>query len=394
MSLLDLWKSTPAQIQEKHVQQLIAFAGEGHLADGNKAASEFREFLTIVSSKNLLGYTDDCLESKFEGSGFALQDIVNEIGRRLGFKITSGRYRGTSNAIGFDGLWLAPEGNHLVVEVKTTDAYRIDLNVIAEYREGLIKKGDIKEAESSILIVVGRQDTGDLEAQIRGSRHAWDVRLISVDSLIRLLTIREEVEDPAIETRIRSILVPREYTRVDEIIHLVFSTTEDLLQDEPRVAPVQSRGEREEVKGKKFVPVNFNEACIARISKSLNQTLVKRSRAIFETADGEITVMCAVSREYEGSAGLGYWFAFHDHHRDILQSAKQAYAAFGCGSPQKVVLIPLKDFSAWLDGMNQTVLEGGRFYWHVQIFDEDGKLTLHRKKGEEWPDLTKYLLKE
>ena len=67
-----------------------------------------------------------------------------------------------------------------MVEVTTTDAYRIDLETLAGYRRGLIASGQITEPESSMLIVVGRKDTGDLEAQIRGSRHAWDIRLVSV----------------------------------------------------------------------------------------------------------------------------------------------------------------------------------------------------------------------
>ncbi len=57
--------------------------------------------------------------------------------------------------------------------------------------------GPSKEAEavpikSSILIVVGRQDTGDLEAQVRGSRHAWEIRLISVDALLQLMNRQGE----------------------------------------------------------------------------------------------------------------------------------------------------------------------------------------------------------
>ena len=62
-------------------------------------------------------------------------------------------------------------------------------------------------------IGIGRkqgQDTGDLEAQIRGSQHAWDIRLISAEALLRLLAITEEVEDPGVSERIRSILIPRE----------------------------------------------------------------------------------------------------------------------------------------------------------------------------------------
>jgi hypothetical protein len=74
-----------------------------------------------------------------------------------------------------------------VAEVKTTDTYRIALDSIAGYRQKLLAAKTFSEP-SSILILVGRQDTGELEAQIRGSRHAWDIRLISVDALLKLVS--------------------------------------------------------------------------------------------------------------------------------------------------------------------------------------------------------------
>jgi hypothetical protein len=202
MSLVDLWQSTPKQLSDKHVQQVIGFAGNGKLRDGNSTSEEFRAFIELIPSSDLSRYAAECLESHFEDSGLALQDIVNQSGRRLGLQVIDGRYRGTHNQIGFDGLWSSSDGDQIVVEVKTTDAYRIDLNTIADYRRALIRKGDISEERSSILIVVGRQDTGDLEAQIRGSRHAWDIRIISVDSLFRLVSIREEIEGPSVVRKI------------------------------------------------------------------------------------------------------------------------------------------------------------------------------------------------
>ena len=183
MALLDLWNKSPEQLADKQVQQLIAFSGAGKLLDGSNCSQEFRSFLASVPSENLAEYADQCLTQTFQDSGFALQDIVNEVGARLGAEVSRGRYRGTSNHIGFDGLWQFGNGHSIVVEVKTTDAYRIDLHVIAGYRKALIQSDSITEANSSMLLVVGRQDTGDLEAQIRGSRHAWDVRIISVDAL-------------------------------------------------------------------------------------------------------------------------------------------------------------------------------------------------------------------
>ena len=49
---------------------------------------------------------------------------------------------------------------------------------LARYRNQLIESRRITK-NSSILIVVGRNDTSDLEAQIRGSRHAWEGNNVS-----------------------------------------------------------------------------------------------------------------------------------------------------------------------------------------------------------------------
>ncbi len=109
----------------------------------------------------------------------------------------------------------APRDAHrLLVEVKTTDAYRINLDVIAGYRQQLIDADKFSASASSILIIVGRQDTGDLEAQIRGSRYAWDTRLISVDAYSRLIAIKENLETPTVTAKIVELLKPREYTRI------------------------------------------------------------------------------------------------------------------------------------------------------------------------------------
>jgi hypothetical protein len=50
-----------------------------------------------------------------------LQDIINHIGRLLGFEVTFGRYRGVAGANGYDGPWQSPTGKRIVVETKTTD---------------------------------------------------------------------------------------------------------------------------------------------------------------------------------------------------------------------------------------------------------------------------------
>lgn len=393
MALLDLLKKSPDQVQDKQVQQLIAFAGAGKLVDDSECSTEFRAFLASVPSQYLKSYADQCLYQTFSDSGLALQDIVNEIGARLGADVTPGRYRGTSKHLGFDGLWKYPNGHAIVTEVKTTDAYRIDLNTVADYRKTLIETGTIsKKDASSILLIVGRQDTGDLEAQIRGSRYAWDIRIVSVDALLRLLSIKEEVEDPTIIQRIHSILIPREFTRLDEIVDVIFSTTEDIKQEEGAELPEEPTAGKKP-KEPKFTPVAFHDACIARIQSHLDVPLIKRTRAQYTSPDKAVIVNCAVSKEHNPDTAPNYWFAFHPHQRDALREVDQAYVAFGCGSSKRLLLIPFRVFEQWLDGFWTTQNEN-RVYWHVVIYRKEDKYALHRKKGEKAIDVTKYLLSE
>src|SRR6266540_4140781 len=145
MALLDLWKRSRAELDGKKLAQILGLAGSGRLKDENDSSREFREFLANIPTSSLLDYAEQCLSDKFEDSGFALQDVVNQCGQRLGFAVKEGRYRGVANQLGFDGLWRSPQGKSVVVEVKTTDAYRIDLNVIAGYRRGLIRTEELKE---------------------------------------------------------------------------------------------------------------------------------------------------------------------------------------------------------------------------------------------------------
>ena len=226
MALLDLWNADQHQIKSKRVDQLIAFAGEGKLRDGNTTSKEFRTLLNVVTSDLIGQWLDECLQLRFTDFGFVLQDAVNEVGRRLGFDITHGVYRGHTNE-GYDGLWCIVGGRAILVEAKSSTSYSINLSRISEYRKQTAPQLDMRPEDISILIVVGGEDTSEFEAQVRGSRFAWDIRLLGVKSLFRLLKLKEALDDPKVERQIQEILFPQEFTRLDRIIDLVFATAED-----------------------------------------------------------------------------------------------------------------------------------------------------------------------
>ena len=384
MALFDLWKKDRDQILSKNIQPVIAFAGDGKLSDGSTGSLELREYLKNIPSEVLSKYADQCLEGSFQNSGLALQDIVNEIGRRIGFDVAPGYYRGTSGQPGHDGLWTDKNGHSILVEVKTTDAYRIDLNRIALYRRDLEKKDLIDFERSSMLVIVGRQDTGDLEAQIRGSKHAWDMRVISVEALKRMMKLKEEVEDPSIIARIHNILVPRDFTRLDQIIEIAFAAVEDVKGDDP------GDDEHDIDKHKKrFTPVAFHAECIKRIEGKLHISLVKQTRTSYSSADGGTALVCSISRFHEREKR--YWYSFCPYHGEFLSKARESFVAFACGAPDKLFLIPYKDFKPWLEYFNKT--EEPNPYWHIKISESGKSLKMMGRVGTRDFDINQYLIK-
>ena len=399
MRLLDLWQSD-AGIENKRLEQIIAFAGDGRFAEDNETSHEFREYLSRVSPEKLKAYCAECLAGeKFTAAAFALQDIINEMGRRLGFSVRPGRYRGVSGHIGYDGLWTLQSGHVLVVEVKTSDAYRVSLKTIAGYRNSLIEAGTIPKNESSCLIIVGRQDTGGLEAEIRGSRQAWEMRLISIDALLKLLDLRQRLDHPGVVKKVGEILVPHEFTRVDDIVDLVFETAEDTLPEPPAIAVAAADviedddgdEEEEEASSPRLDVVGIGRDSAARVSMKLDVPLIQRSRATFSSADDAVRLVSAYSRTYGAAPEGGFWFAFHPYQKEFLDEAKQGFVSFACGDAATVLLIPVAEFSRWLPGLHDTVTPDRR-YWHVRIKRKSGRFIMNRRKGHERIDLTKYLV--
>ena len=362
MLLIDLWNTNRSQLTDKHIQQIIAFAGDGALTDSASAPAEFRHFLRHVHSDEIRRYIEECLASTFPRSGEALQDLVNEIARRLGFDVSPGRYSGLPNQANQDGVWRFSDGHTVVVEVKTSDTYRIDIDKIAGYRDILAREGSLDPDAVSMLIVVGRGDTRGIEAQIRGSKHAWGMRIISAEALVRLLMLREQADDPPVVHGIHGVLLPQEFTRLDGIVELLFSATEEAREALNEVALEVDEIDTPDVV--RPTPVAFGQACVERIETYLDTTLVKRSRVAYASPDGTMALVCLVSKYHEQQAR--YWYAFHDHQHAFLGETDVAYVALGCGSSDTLCLIPHGELSSRLAQLN-TTQQGDRSYWHLHV---------------------------
>src|SRR5437667_9119198 len=54
------------------------------------------------------------------------------------------------------------------------------------------------------------------------------MRLISVEGLIKLVQVKEKSDDPGTIHQIRQLLQPFEYTKIDKIIDVIFTTAVDV----------------------------------------------------------------------------------------------------------------------------------------------------------------------
>src|SRR5262249_25337485 len=219
-----------------------------------------------------------------------------------------------------------------------TDAYRLSLETVARYREQLLAQ-DILTRPCSILIVVGRTDTGELEAQVRGSRHAWDIRLISVDALLNLVRIKESADSQETIAKIRRLLTPLEYTRLDDLVDVVFSTTQDVetaVSAETGKSPESAGQKRSESSESPwgFTPSEVIGEIRGRIVTALGHQLecsfVKKSRALYWDPSQRQRMVCTVSKRYTTQGPVKYWYAYHPQWHAFLQESEHGFFVLEC----------------------------------------------------------------
>lgn len=404
MPLLPIFESAPDSVAKMSIEQIVSAAGDGSLKDGSTCSVELRDYLGKIGTERIAEYAEHCLTLPFAKNGMVLQDLINELGRRLDYEVANGRYQGVQGQIGFDGLWTSPEQHTLVVEVKTTDAYRLSLDTLATYRSKLLDAGTLA-AQSSILIVVGRQDTGELEAQIRGSRHAWDVRVISVEAMVKLVLLKENTEAPETGLKMRSLLTPIEYTRLDRMVDVMFTTATDVEEEPGPELLREAEGDGQPEHGStgpkvgqlatvtkgtwQFTDSQLLQAkrleIVATLARREGVSLVKKSRALYWSAKHDVRAACAISKRYTGKNQAPYWYAYHPLWETFLSDAERGYYVLGCMDLDVAFAIPHATLQPLLPLLHTTASKPGGAYWHVHIVERAGELAMAVPKGQPLP---------
>lgn len=378
MPLVDIWEKSHEAVLNMSIQQIVSMAGDGKLKDKTDTSKELRIFLSKIDSGSLKRFAKQCLTEPFTDSGFVLQDIINEAGRRLGLNVTNGIYRGKQNNNNCDGIWKASKWT-FVVEVKTTDAYSIKLDKIAQYLESEI---DDNDHNASCLIVVGRQDTATLEDQLRGSKYNWKMRIVGVDALFLAIELRQLTEDKSLSEKIIDLLMPQEFTRVDKIIASAFDFATD--QEEAGYKPKDSLEEvidsETSVKEKRTISSNLDliedfKLDIAERMAEKFGVFFSRNRSSFEATNMRFSV--AVSKQYERRDK--YWYAYHPRQKDFLSESDESYFVLGCLDERKAFAVPFQKMNEIAKEMLTTSPKGdeSKKYHHVVIREDNGRYFIY-----------------
>jgi hypothetical protein len=182
------------------LNQILALVGKLDDSPGDDTPRErFRRFLkeNVNEVGQVRDYIEECLRTSGDQYNRALQDLVNYLGHFLEFDVTFGRYHGVQGQIGFDGHWKSPTGFHIVVEVKTTEAYAIKTSALVGYVDELISEKKIPNWDNALgLYVVGRPEPEirQLENAILAEKRTHQLRLISVESLLSLAEMMNEYD--------------------------------------------------------------------------------------------------------------------------------------------------------------------------------------------------------
>jgi len=217
---------------------VLALVGKLDDSAGKETARErFRRFLgeNVSEVGQVRDYVEECLRNSGSQYDRALQDLINHLGRLLGFEVTFGRYRGIPGQIGFDGHWNSPASFHIVVEVKTTEVYAVKASTLVGYVDELISEKKIPSWDHALgLYIVGRPDPEirQLENAIVAEKRTQQLRIVSVDSL---LSLAEMMNDYDVEHGdILAVLRPSGPT-IDLVVDLMDRLVSSAQSGEPAV---------------------------------------------------------------------------------------------------------------------------------------------------------------
>jgi hypothetical protein len=225
---------------------------------------------------------------------------------------------------------------------------------------------------------------------------------MSADALIRLVLLKEDADEPETGRKIRSLLVPKEYTRLDGMIDVMFTAAKDV------ESAVESASEEEEapqellsskVKGVwQFTDYTQLQAkrdeAIAALGRREDANLIKKTRALYWHPSKNVRAACTISKRYTRSPSAPYWYAYHPQWDEFLAEGSRSFVIFGCMDRKEAFAVPLNVMRSCLEALNVSEKEEGGHYWHIHLQEsEDGNVSIILPKQKSLLSLRPYTIR-
>jgi hypothetical protein len=143
---------------------------------------------------------------------------------------------------------------------------------------------------------------------------------ISADALIKLVQLKEDAEGTDTGRKIRSLLAPREFTRLDQLVDVMFTTAKDFEGAAEAEVPKEEEASPASAAEKPKGVWEFTDSAllqgkrndlVAALAARQRTVLIKKSRALYWSPDHTDRGVFTVSKRYTKPGGPRYWYAYH-----------------------------------------------------------------------------------
>jgi hypothetical protein len=111
--------------------------------------------------------------------------------------------------------------------------------------------------------------------------------------------------------------------------------------------------------------------------------LVKKSRALYWSANKEIRAAVTISKQYADAKGrIYFWFAYHPDWDEFLGDAVSGLYVLGCVGRDEAYVLPYEWIHSRMKNLKST-LGTGKSHWHIFLYPTDaGGLALWLDGGK------------
>lgn len=213
------------------------------------------------------------------------------------------------------------------------------------------------------------------------------------------MSLKQEADAAETGMKIRSLLVPKEYTRLDAMIDVMFTTAKDVEGSADADLDEEQEPTAEgKIKGvwqfTKFSLLQAKrDAILAAFGKREDANLIKKTRALYWNPSKNVRVACTISKRYRKSHSVPYWYAYHPNWDEFLRDGARSYLILGCMDRDLAFAIPRDIIKSHLDDLNTTESDGA-VYWHIHLQEiSSNKISILLPKKRSQLPLDPYLLK-